>query len=1020
VALAFSDFVFDEDRRELRRGSAILKVDPLQLDLLGCFLANPGRLVSKQELLDLVWEGRAVADNVLSVTVAKLRKVLGHRPGEREFIENRYGRGYRFLPQVTSIESPPARSSHPPPSSEPLPSRALGSPLVGRFESMQRLENALARTIAGQGGVCVLIGEPGIGKTRLAESLERAARAQNASPVWGRYQPVENAPPLWPFVQALRELNSDGTATEILRFLEQRAVEHDKRLASSEASGLMHELAYETSSQSHRTVDETTQALFRLSKQKPLVILLDDLQWADSMSLRVLNYLVDDIARWPLLVVATLRSEAAAEGTRSRDLSRLLRHRNCERIELARLHESDIREYITAVFGRGRAEISNLVFTRSEGNPFFMVELLRPWEGRSGPIDPEQLQLSGLAQGLLRQRVQALPDDSRRVLSGAAVIGHDFDLGLLGFVTECTPDQLLEALDGSLANDTVVPSNDVLGAYAFDHELIREVLYADLPVKERGRLHLRAGEGLAKRRAAGGDVSSAELAHHFLSALPQGDVANAIGHARNAALAAHRASSTFKARALLRRALASLSFWVEPDPEVRTALLLELSMVERALADAEYVGHLAQGVALAREHGFGELLTVAGQFLSPAPGIIAQPGAAAVLEAAIEVLPADDDRRRAIALTHLAWTAPNCRSARRVNALLDEAEPRAQRSKAVDALESLRAAKLYFNGGPKTAHIAEAIAVEIDREALAEIPSRRGRTLATATFRIISAMQRGDKLAVERAFEARAKTLSKINLIELGWHHERYLMVQRMNRGDFHGVDEEMARLRARAQRFRFQASREILSLDYGMLLLRTIDVTEFAERVKPGLTITQEELPFTLARKLRTMADFGLVEELRTALAAISVEALRDLPSDRDYLMVLCNFANVCTIAGTPAQCSALYELLSEYPEYYAVDIAFHCDGSVSHYLAQLAHSLGRDEDARKHYEVAVERNQAFGLVPCEVQSQFELADLLLESPRVRDAARARDLLESVRETATKIGMLPLASAAARKLQQA
>jgi DNA-binding winged helix-turn-helix (wHTH) protein len=1022
VALAFGEYIFDQERRELRRGDSTLKVDPLQLDLLGCFLANSGRLLSKQELLDQVWEGRAVADNVLSVTVAKLRKVLGHRPGEREYIENRYGRGYRFLVPVTTVESAPPRSSQPAPPLT-ISARTPTSPLVGRVESMQRLKDALARTLAGTGSLCVLIGEPGIGKTRLAESLEHIALGQGANPVWGRYQPVENAPPLWPFVQALRELNTEGLASEILRFLEERTAEHEKRLASSEtASGLTHEFAYEASSHSHRTVDETTQALIRLSKHRPLVILLDDLQWADSMSLRLLNYLVDDIARLPLLVVATLRStDGATESSRNRDLSRLLRHRNCERIELARLHESDISEYVSAVFGRGLAEISRLVFTRSEGNPFFMVELLRPWEGRSGPIDPEQLQLSGLAQGLLRQRVQALPEDSRKVLSAAAVIGHDFDLGLLGHVSERSPDELLEALDGSLANDTVIPSPELAGAYAFDHELIREVLYADLPVKERCRLHLRAGDGLARRRAAGGEVSSSELAHHFLSALPQGDVANAVEHARNAALAAHRASATVQARALLRRALASLSFWVEPNPEVRAALLLELSMVERALADAEYVGHLAQGVELAREHGFGALLTVAGQFLSPAPGILAQRGAADVLTAAAEVLSLDDDRRRAIVLAHLAWTAPNCNSARKVNALLQEAEERAQRSNAVDALAAVRDAKLFFNGGPKTVKIAEAIAAEIDRDVRALPPGmRRGRSLSTEMFRLISAMQRGDKPAMKRALDSRDGILATLNSIELNWHHERHKLVLRMNQGDLKGVEQDMARLRARAQRFRFQAWRDILSLDYGTLLLRTTDTTEFGARVRPSLAISNEDGPFSRSRKLRSMADFGLVDDLRQALAAVSVESLHDLPGDRDYLMVLCNFARACTVAGNAAQCRALYELLSPYPEHYAVDISFHCDGSVSHYLARLAQSFGNDEDARTHYEVALVRNAEFGLLPCEAQTRFELGSLLVDSARVRDVDRGRALLEQTRDAATAIGMQPLASAAARKLQQA
>jgi DNA-binding winged helix-turn-helix (wHTH) protein len=1003
VSVAFGDFVFDPSRRELRRHGAVLKVDPLQLDLLACFVAHPGRLLSKQELLDNVWEGRAVADNVLSVTVAKLRKALGHTPGEREYIENRYGRGYRFLPELTTVVEP----STPPPLPE-APPPVESAPLVGRRDSLQRLEAALSRCLAGKGSVCVLIGEPGIGKTRLAEALEQTARQRNATAVWGRYQP--GSPPLWPFVQALRELSDTHLADEILQLLADRSTEHD---ATSE-------LAFDGPVASHHhTVDAATQALFRLSKHQPLVILLDDLQWADALSLRLLGYLVDDVARWPLLIVATMRStELLPEGRRNRDLSRLLRHRNCERVELARLAESDIDEYVAAMFGADQNRVSRVVYTRSEGNPFFMVELLRPWAGRTGAkLDPEQLQLSGLALDLVRQRVQELPELSRKVLSAAALIGHDFDLGLLSHVTERESDELLEALDSSLANDTLRPSAEVAGAYAFDHELIREVLYADLPALERCRLHYRAAEGLEKRRASGADITSAEIAHHYLSALPQGDVATAIDYARRAATRFQRLGAAADARSILRRALAALSFWPDPAPETRTQLLLELSMVERMSADGAYLEHLEQAVAVARQHGFGALLTVAGQFLSPAPGIIAQAGAHAVLAAAADVLPASDERRRAIVLTHLAWTPPNCNSAQRVDALLAKAEALAERAQQSDVFDALRDAKLFFLGGPKTLASAQLVAAEIERvQAALPAGSRRTRSVSLATFRLITAMQRGDQAGVERAVDSRAATLARLNSIELSWHHQRMLMVLRMNRGELTGVAQELERLRESGRRFRLQAHRAVLSVDFGMLLLRTGDPTEFGLKIRGSLMPSEFDSPSTRSRKIRSMADFGLRDDLRMTLEQVSIESIYDLPCDRDYLMVLCNLAHAASVARSVEHARALYELLSRWPEWYAVDISFHCDGSVSHYLAKLAQLMGRDAEARAHYERALEQNTRFQLRPCAALSSFELGSLLIDSPAVRDVPRALTLLAEAQQAASEIGMRPLSEAARAK----
>jgi hypothetical protein len=243
--------------------------------------------------------------------------------------------------------------------------------------------------------------------------------------------------------------------------------------------------------------------------------------------------------------------------------------------------------------------------------------------------------------------------------------------------------------------------------------------------------------------------------------------------------------------------------------------------------------------------------------------------------------------------------------------------------------------------------------------------------------------------------------------------------MQRMNRGELEGVEQEMAQLRARAERFRFQASREILSLDFGRLLLRTVDVREFGARVRSAVTITKQDNPSNRSRKLRGMADFGLHDELRKELEQVSVESLYDVPGDRDWLMVLSNFAQACVAAGSPAQCNALYELLSPYADLYAVDIAFHCDGSIAFFLGKLAQTLGRDEDARAHYALAIERNKAFGLRPAEAQARYALGRLLLDSARVRDIARGRELLQQSRDAATQLAMAPLASAAAQGLEK-
>jgi eukaryotic-like serine/threonine-protein kinase len=1009
VALVFGEFSYEPVQRELRCHGAILKVDPKQLDLLACFLQAPGVLLHKRELLRDVWGGRATADSALSVAVAKLRNVLGHAPGKREVIENRYGRGYRFLLPVSVVSQPEVAVA---PESAPL--SAADGPLVGRVDSLRGLEAALNLAFTGHGSLCALLGEPGIGKTRLAEALERRAQQRGMRSAWGRFFAAEGAPPLWPLAQVLRELNRDGLADEALRLVTERSARRALQPAAS--SELTQEFLYDMAAPIHRTIDAITQALIRLSQAQPILIVLDDLQWADAASLRLLSHLASELSRARLLVIATARSSAPGmDSGRNRELLRLLSQYKCERIELQRLREADVAEYIAATFGGDGARLGHTVFARSEGNPFFMIELLRPWLGLPAP-EPEQLRLSGLALDLVRQRLAALPEAARSVLSAAAVIGHDFDLGLLSAVTGRGPDELLEALDSSLANDTVVASSHVPGSYAFEHELIREALYGDLAASERCRLHLRVGAALQRRSLATAEqVTDAELALHFLSALPQGEVSVAIAHARAAAAAAKRLASYADAGALLRRAFESLKFWAEPDPETLTALLLELAMVERALADPAYVEHLKQGLLLAREHRFGPLLTTAGRLLSPSPGLLSRADAASVLEAAAEILPASDISRRAIVLAHLAWTPPNSLSARRVNALLGEAESLAERANNAEASNAVRDARLFFRAGPELHSQAEALADEIDRE-LKSRPetTRSARLVVTSTLRLILAMQRGDLPGMQRALQARASLLEAVNNRELDWHHERMLLVLRMNRGDFSGVAADLEQLRQQAERLRLQAWPALWALDQSLLLCWTGDVSELAARMRPALALAANESPTTLSRKLRYMVEFGFLEDARSALAGLSSDALQDLPRDRDYLGVAFQLAIVSAAVGIREQSQVLYELLRSYADFYAVGISFHCDGSMSHCLGALARALGQRELARAHFTTAAERNSALELHALALQSRFELARLLLAADSDGEHARGRELLARVHAEALQRGLAPLARASA------
>ena len=1006
MALAFGDYVFDRVRRELRRGGVLIKIDPQQLDLLDCLVRQPGVLVSKEELIDEVWEGRAIAESALSVAVAKLRKALGRGAGSGEYIENRYGRGYRFCVAVSEVPSAAAGG-------EPVPQAVpSGAPLVGRGECLSRLRSGLTHALRGEGRIIALLGEAGIGKTRLAETVVQEARKLGMRTAWGHFAASEGTPPLWPMVPVLRELNIGGIADEALRTLQARL---GAGVVSSEGKALDANID-EANYALHQTIDTISSTLQKLSQHRPLLIVLDDLQWADSATVRLLSYMAHELSRWSVLCLVTARSgELTAHPQRSRELLRLLSERGCERMELLRLAESDIAAYVSALFSKPNAQLAEAIFARSQGNPFFMVELLRPFVGNDAP-EPAQLHFGGLAVDVVRERLEHLPSTTRTLLSEAAVIGRDFDLGLLRSLGNRSPEAVLEALDPAIVNDTLIASTLLPGGYAFEHELVREVLYSDLPVTERCRLHQRVAGALTKRREAGLDVAQAELAQHCLSALPHGDVATAIAHARSAALTAMHMAAHADARALLLRALEGLKFAPEPDPQTLTALLLDLATVERVLGEPEYVEHLQRCIALAKKHRFGELLTAAGRMLSPSPGLMGQPEAASILEAVAEMLPEQDYARRAIVLAHLAWSPPNCHSARRVNALIQEASALAERSHDVEALSTVRDARLFFEAGPDQVGDAHVLADEIDR-LLREHPHTAfsARSISTARFRVIAALQHGDSAALERAIEQRSRVLAKIKNRELSWHHERLLLVLRMNRGQFNGVAAELERLRDIAKRLGLHAWPTLWASDLAELLLRTGDSSLLANAMRPALTPCAHDLPSVLARKLRFLVELGFEADARAAMAQITSEYILDLPHDRDYVGVLCQLAATAAALGERAQCQSLYALLSPYPHCYAADVSFHCAGSVSHFLGLLARALDEPRAAIEHWKQAVEHNQRFGLEACRVSSQYQLALILLQSVEAAERRHGEALVTDTRRQAQELGLAPLMRAIAQ-----
>jgi DNA-binding winged helix-turn-helix (wHTH) protein len=991
VLFEFGEFVFDESAFELRRGGDLVKADPKVLDVLSYVLRKPGQLVSKHELVEHVWEGRALSDTVLTGAMSRLRKALECNGGP-QLLENVYGRGYRFTGTVTQR----APSAHAPPNGRAEP-KTGDVPFVGRGAALARVEAALEQAGKGRGRIVVLAGEPGIGKTHLAEVSTERAVALGAPWAWGVCRQRTICPPFWPFIQVLRGCcrSSSGPARAAL----------DRTL-----SLLMPEettpAGWGDATPSLRLFDEVMRTLHALTDELPWLLVLDDLQWADAASLHLLAYAAPEIARMRLVVLATARDTEHNSG--DDDLAAILGHRNCETVALNRLSEADVAEYTALRLGDGQSEVSRAVFAKSEGNPFFMVELLRPF-GRSVPPTPGQLSLQGPALDIVRQRIRVLQADTVTLLSAAAVVGRDFDLALLAQVVERDPEQVLDLLESARQSKMILESPGQADHFAFGHDLIRSVLLDDLPATQAARLHLRVAGALERRYPVSAGSPRQELVHHLLSALPLGDVRKAVEYARRSAQEAARVHAHADAAALLRRALDALDLEEGAHPRLRCEVLVGLALCERLSVDYRFPERLTEAIALAHEHRFGDVLVETARHMTIAPGYISIPGVRSVLEAALRTLPSEEKALRAEVLARLAWTAPNCFDAQQAASLVDRAEALAREVESPVVLEIVLWAKLYFTSGPDSAGIAKSIAEQIDR--LQGTIDHGNLTVwlhHAAWSQMVLCLQRGDMEGVMRHTAALGAVAQRYKRPELEWHHRRAGAVHRLNRGEFGEAEVALKELQDWAERARLFGRHSMHAIDWGGLLRETGDVRQLASYTET-MAPDPSDCPFRRARKIRFFAEIGAIPAARGTLQELPAEALSRLPHDRDYLGTLTHLVVASLATNSLSHADALHALLSPYAHMFSADLSLHSDGSISQSLGLLAAALGRARESIEHFERALDANDRAGFAGHTAHSAFELGRALAATANAQSVKRARELLGRALESSRRMGMVPL-----------
>lgn len=903
---------------------------------------------------------------------------------------------------------------------------------MGREHELATLTEALNESRAGQGRIVMLCGEPGIGKTRIAETLAGVAEIHGFSVVWGRCHEMAGAPPYWPWVQILRGWLRDSSDEQVRRCAGSGA------MAIADLLGDLRERLTELPPAAPAPHDDV--ARFRLfeaiaglwrqvARERPLMLVLDDLQWSDTPSLKLLEFVSHEVADSPFLLLGTFRDiDISRQHPLSDTLGDLSRRSHYQRIELDGLNLIEASQYMAATSGCSvSSALVATVHERTEGNPLFMGEMTRYFQQEgvigtgtaTGRVAPDASPLPAGIREVIGRRLNRLSPDCNRLLSYAAVVGREFDLPLLTrLLPEIQEPDQRKLLEEGLAARVIGALREP-GRYQFSHALIRETLYEEQPAPRRAAVHKRVGEMLEMMRGAQCGSDPATLAHHFFAALPVGSAEKALDYAERAAQEATTKLAFEEAARHFRLALSSLEQVPHAPSSRRLSVLMGLGdALLKAGESFHALEAFRRAAAVAREVGAVEdyaRAAIGFEEASWRPGL---PGQAAVglLRSALGVVEEGQCLLQAQILAALARAlifTGDIEESRRVNA---DAEAIARRLGDEGTLISALLSSLAVRWGPE--RLPSRLAAAREAIELAKGIGDEKRLIDISGWYMFDLMEACDVPAAMRAFEQQSQLANRLR--QPYWLYVGTLFKATL--ALFHGRLDEAETLALHAsesgsrltgqdvagvfglQMFNLRREQGRLS-EVAPLLRRFVSSAPKSATWRPGLAIL--------------FAELDMREEARAEFDALVADDLAAVARDALWPGCLTFLAEVCAYLEDAEVAERLYRYLQPHDGYNMVVGAFTgCHGAAARLLGMLASTMKHWDDAERHFEAAIAANAMQNAVPWLAHSRYQYACMLLTRNGPDDEERARSLLAQVVAVAREIGMGALERRASHRLE--
>ncbi|HSS62508.1 MAG TPA: BTAD domain-containing putative transcriptional regulator [Candidatus Limnocylindrales bacterium] len=550
------------------------------------------------------------------------------------------------------------------------PPRTARGAFVGRLDCLEQLRAQWDESRGGRTNVTWLVGEAGIGKTRLATQFAEEVSGQGGVALYGRAD-VESLLPYQPLAEVLDDLISYA-GSRLIETLERELETLSRPFPNLRRYTAAIPVVHDQETMRYQVFEAVVSVIVASSVDTPLLVVLDDLQWADQPTLLLLRHVLRRAEGARLLVLGTFRPDEPNQALASL-LADLRRERLYERLSLDGLDEEGTAKLVADRAGiQTTPAFVHRLHAQTDGNPFFIEETLRALSesrlvGR-GIVDHDALEELGVPEGVaevIMRRSEQLSPLARELLVVASIVGSSFKLRFVEDVIRSERGAVDQELDAAPVDAIAAAADELLGSglaievpdefevLAFSHALVREVLYASLTGGRRVRLHHRVAEAL-ERRSEHSEVNPAELAHHFLEARPAAGPEPAL---RYSIAAARRAAEQFayeEAAEHLRRALSMVG---HDDEAARCDLLLALGRVQWHMGDQDARNTFLAAVESAERRGDADQLARAAIGFGERYFEITYVGGTRyrdLLEKAIAAMPRDDSARRAVLLSRLA------------------------------------------------------------------------------------------------------------------------------------------------------------------------------------------------------------------------------------------------------------------------------------------------------------------------------------------------------------------------------